>query len=189
MSTATDPYQGVESRLKLTRGVLEVFEESGDFGWLVVQTRSPLVERDIDVLSRLGARVMVSVTIETDRDEVRRAITPTSPSIDRRLETLRRLSAEGIETQAAISPCCRAMLRDWRRWSRMRHDEPSWTHLSMVMALEADGARNWEWRRSCQTRDSKGWMEGDAHLKLLEELKSRMGADRVGFSKEGFNLK
>ena len=65
MSTATDPYQGVESRVRLTRRLLEVFEQSGEFGLLVVQTRSPLVERDLDLLKRLGRRVAVS---SDDRD-------------------------------------------------------------------------------------------------------------------------
>src|SRR5262245_65940395 len=65
MSTATDPYQGVEARLKLTRGILEVFAESGDFGFLVVQTRSPLIERDIDTLRRLGSPLALSFTTHT----------------------------------------------------------------------------------------------------------------------------
>jgi DNA repair photolyase len=68
MSTATDPYQGAEARLKLTRGVLEVFAESGRFGLLVVQTRSPLIERDLDLLQTLGSSVAVSFTIY-DRDQ------------------------------------------------------------------------------------------------------------------------
>src|SRR5262245_4309590 len=104
MSTATDPYQGAESRLQLTRRLLEVFASCGDFGLLVVQTRSPLVERDTDLLTQLGPRVAVSLTIETNRDEVRRQITPTSPSIERRLTILARLTGAGIQTQAAISP-------------------------------------------------------------------------------------
>src|SRR5687767_5967753 len=104
MSTATDPYQGAESRLKLTRGLLEVFEKSGAFGFLVVQTRSPLVERDLDLLIALGDRAAVSFTIETNRDLVRRQITPKSPSIERRLQTLERLTGAGLRTQAAISP-------------------------------------------------------------------------------------
>src|SRR5262245_63026693 len=103
-STATDPYQGAEARLKLTRGILEVFAESGDFGFLVVQTRSPLIERDMDTLVRLGSRVAVSFTIETNREEVRRQITPASPSVERRLTTLERLTRAGLKTQAAISP-------------------------------------------------------------------------------------
>src|SRR5262245_13029794 len=92
MSTATDPYQGAESRLKLTRSLLEVFAKSGDFGFLVVQTRSPLIERDIPLLQQLGPHAAVSFTIETNRDEVRRQITPASPSIERRLATLEKLT-------------------------------------------------------------------------------------------------
>ncbi|MDQ3012040.1 MAG: hypothetical protein M3X11_15190 [Acidobacteriota bacterium] len=57
MSTATDPYQGAEARLNITRALLEVFAQSGEFGLLVVQTRSPLIERDIDLLVRLGSRL------------------------------------------------------------------------------------------------------------------------------------
>src|SRR5262245_13019463 len=104
MSTATDPYQGLESKLKITRRLLEVFAASGDFGFLVVQTRSPLIERDLDLLQQLGSSVAVSFTIETNRDEVRRQITPASPSIERRLRTLEKLTGAGLRTQAAISP-------------------------------------------------------------------------------------
>ncbi len=187
MSTATDPYQGLESRLRLTRQLLEVFADSGEFGWLVVQTRSPLVERDLPLLERLSSRVMVSVTIETDRDDVRRAITPTSPSIERRLQTLERLTAAGIETQAAVSPILPC--------------DP--VHLAEVIAprarravvdtlIDGDGASG---RRSkelgmgelLEALGYPDWMGGDAHLQLLSELRQRMGTERVGFSQEGFN--
>lgn len=188
MSTATDPYQGLEARLKLTRAVLDTFEQSGEFGWLVVQTRSPLVERDIDLLKRLGRRVMVSVTVETDRDDVRRAITPTSPSIDRRLECLRRLTEAGIETQAAISPILPCNVE------RFASLVASSANRAVVDTLvDGDGAGG---RRSnelgmpgiLEHAGYAGWMSSDAHLRLIEQLRIRMGEDRVGFSKDGFNL-
>jgi DNA repair photolyase len=188
MSTATDPYQGLEARLKLTRAVLDIFEQSGEFGWLVVQTRSPLVERDIDLLKRLGRRVMVSVTVETDRDDVRRAITPTSPSVDRRLECLRRLSEAGIETQAAISPLLPCNVE------RLASLVASSANRAVVDTLvDGDGAGG---RRSnelgmpgiLEHAGYAGWMSSDTHVRLLDELRIRMGADRVGFSKDGFNL-
>ncbi len=188
MSTATDPYQGLEARLQLTAKLLEVFAESGDFGWLVVQTRSPLVERDIEVLARLGRRVMVSVTVETDRDEVRRVITPTSPSIERRLETLRRLTERGIETQAAISPILPC--------DPVNFAELVSTRAKRVVVdtlIDGDGAKG---RRSRELGMAEilanagydGWMGSNMHLQLLEELRARMGDERVGFSQEGFNL-
>src|SRR5712664_955784 len=103
MSSATDPYQGLERRLGLTRAALEIFVRH-PIRRLLIQTRSPLIERDIELIATLGDRAIVSLTLETDDDEVRRAITPTSPSIERRLRTARTFRARGIFVQLAVSP-------------------------------------------------------------------------------------
>src|SRR5580700_6630584 len=67
MSSATDPYQGLERRLRIARGALEAFLEY-PIRRVLLQTRSPMVERDLDLLKQLGDRVMVSITLETDDD-------------------------------------------------------------------------------------------------------------------------
>jgi DNA repair photolyase len=103
MSSSTDPYQPVEHDEQVTRSLLEVMVENPpDF--LLLQTRSPLVRRDIDLLLQLGSRVRVSMTIETDLEQIRKHFTPGSPPIAARLETLRILKSEGIPVQAAIAP-------------------------------------------------------------------------------------
>ncbi|MDQ6597282.1 SPL family radical SAM protein [Bacillus salipaludis] len=103
MSSATDPYQPIEYKEKLTRSLLEVMTiEPPDF--LMVQTRSPLVCRDIDLLLRLEDRVRVSMTIETDLEEIRTHFTPHAPPIGARLKTLEQLKDAGIPTQATIAP-------------------------------------------------------------------------------------
>lgn len=103
MASSTDPYQPIEHRERITRSILEVMvEEPPDF--LLVQTRSALVTRDIDLLKKLGNRVRVSMTIETDRDEIRRHFAPQAPPIQGRIKALKRLSEEGIPTQAAVAP-------------------------------------------------------------------------------------
>ncbi len=188
MSTATDPYQGAESRLKLTRGLLEVFADSGEFGLLVVQTRSPLVERDANLLARLGNRVWLSLTIETNRDEVRRQITPASPSIERRLRTLQRMKLAGVRVQAAISPVLPCDAKEFAdliapRASRAVVD-------TLIHGDGADGRRSAELGMPELLR-SLGygeWLAKDAHVPLLQALRQRMGSDRVGFSQDGFNL-
>lgn len=103
MSSATDPYQGCERRLRITRRALEAFERRPPRR-LLIQTRSPLIERDTDLIAQLGDRAIASITLETDDDGVRRAITPTSPAVARRMTTMRRLRAAGIFTQMAIAP-------------------------------------------------------------------------------------
>jgi DNA repair photolyase len=189
MSTATDPYQGAEARLKITRGVLECLINSGDFGFLFVQTRSPMVERDIDLLKQLGTRVLVSLTVETNRDEVRKQITPTSASIERRLTTLERLMRAGLKTQAAISPllpCDPEVFADLiaARANRAVVDT----------LIDGDGAGG---RRSTElgmpellySLGYQGWFSRDVHVPLLNALRERMGTENVGFSQEGFNMK
>ncbi|MBB6735669.1 SPL family radical SAM protein [Cohnella zeiphila] len=103
MSSSTDPYQPAEHKERITRSLLEVMaEEPPDF--LLVQTRSPLVTRDIDLLLRLGERARVSLTVETDREDVRKRFAPAAPPIAARLNALERLREAGVPTQAAVAP-------------------------------------------------------------------------------------
>ena len=103
MSSSTDPYQPVEAKEEVTRALLEVMvSEPPDF--LLVQTRSPLVRRDVDLSRQLGERVRVSMTVETDREEIRKHFTPSAPPIQARLKTLEPLRDAGIPAQAAIAP-------------------------------------------------------------------------------------
>lgn len=103
MSSSTDPYQPVEHKERITRSLLEVMSEvQPDF--LFVQTRSPLVVRDIDLLKQLGSKTRVSMTIETDQESIRKHFTPFAPPIGGRLKALKQLKEAGIPTQATIAP-------------------------------------------------------------------------------------
>jgi DNA repair photolyase len=105
MSSATDPYQPIERKANITRRVLEeMIENPPDF--LQIQTRGPLITRDIDLLIKLKEKcdVLVSITIETDRDEIRQIFAPYAPGINLRLKALKELHDAGISTQASISP-------------------------------------------------------------------------------------
>jgi len=103
MSSSTDPYQPVEYKERVTRSMLEVMvKEPPDF--LLVQTRSPLIRRDIDLLLQLKDRVRISMTVETDLEEIRKHFTPSTPPIGARLKTLQLLAEAGVPTQATIAP-------------------------------------------------------------------------------------
>jgi hypothetical protein len=58
IGTATDPYQPAERRYRVTRGVLEVLAEQRGLSVTII-TKSPLVTRDLDLLSRINERLWV----------------------------------------------------------------------------------------------------------------------------------
>jgi len=186
MASATDPYQGLERRLRVSRSALEVFVRMPPRR-LLLQTRSPMVERDIDLLQRLGEHVIVSITVETDDDQVRRALTPTSPSVDRRLRTAELLRAAGIPVQLAIAPM---MPNDPERFAALAQRVAD--RVIVDTYFDGDGACG---RRSLalgmaeryRRLGYEGWFERGAERELLAAMKSRLGAERVLFSGEGFN--
>ena len=101
MSSATDPYQPIERRLELTRSLLPILAEKG--ARLVVQTRSPLVARDIDLLRRFD-QVCVNFSVTTDSEDVRRAFEPRNPPIPDRLEAASGVAGAGIPVAITMTP-------------------------------------------------------------------------------------
>lgn len=102
-SSATDPYQPIELKLRLTRSMLEVLLMSYPRR-LHIQTRSPHVVRDIDLLQKFGDSVRVGISIPTDSDVVRKAFEPRAPSIGRRLAAAKALREAGINTVLSVAP-------------------------------------------------------------------------------------
>ena len=106
MSTVTDAYQPLERRVEITREVLENLADR-HAPRLVVQTRSPLVTRDLDLFGQIeerGGRVQVNMTVTTDDDEVRRAFEPGCPTNAARLRAIRAVREAGIQTCITMTP-------------------------------------------------------------------------------------
>lgn len=101
MSSATDPYQPIEAKLELTREIVEVLAASG--ARLVVQTRSPLVARDIDLFSKFK-HIKINMSITTDDEEIRKRFEPGCASVGRRIEAIARLNDAGLKTSVCVSP-------------------------------------------------------------------------------------
>jgi DNA repair photolyase len=184
MSSATDPYQPAEQRLGITRSILEVFVER-PIALLVVQTRSPLVERDLELIRRLDF-AWLSMTVETDDDAVRRALTPACPSVDRRFRAMRAARARGVRVQAAVSPTLPHNLARFTMALEASADRV------VVDTFAGDGAHGARTRRRPLPRRYGelgwgDWTNEDAARRLFERLRERMGADRVGWSQDGFN--
>jgi DNA repair photolyase len=186
MSSATDPYQGIERRLRISRGALEAFVDY-PIRRVLLQTRSPMVERDLDLLKQLGKRVMVSITLETDDDTVRRAVTPTSPSVERRLKTARLMRHEGIPVQLAISPM---MPNDPDRFAALADEAADRVIVDSYFAGDGSGGRR---SRALGIGELyarlgyEGWFRPGAEDRLLDAMRKRLGAHRVLYSRDGFS--
>ncbi|MBB6051953.1 radical SAM protein [Armatimonas rosea] len=102
-SSATDPYQPLERRLGLTRACLEVLLMAAP-AHLHIQTRSPHITRDIELLQRFGESLTVGFSIPTDSDIVRKVFEPRAPSISRRLKAAKELHEAGIAVSASVAP-------------------------------------------------------------------------------------
>ncbi len=102
MSSVTDPYQPIEKELQLTRSLLQ---ELADYHQvrLVVQTRSPLVTRDIDLFQRF-ATVQVNMTITTDSERVRKVFEPLCPGNKVRLQAIQQVHEAGIPACITMTP-------------------------------------------------------------------------------------
>ncbi|MFD0676805.1 MULTISPECIES: SPL family radical SAM protein [unclassified Paenibacillus] len=184
MSSATDPYQPLEYRERLTRSLLETMaQEQPDF--LLVQTRSPLVTRDTDVLLQMKDRVRISVTVETDLESVRKAFTPGAPPIAARLRTLDKLSSAGLDVQAAVSPllpCSEQFAASLASVvNRVCLDDFFMGDGSLGKRTERLGIR-----RIYEDMGMNQWYNRNAYLHVQEQMKEHFAKDRIFISQAGF---
>jgi len=101
ISGVCDPYQPLEKKYELSKSCLEILLKHG---WPVtIQTKSPLVLRDIELL-RKSNEIEVGLTITTADENVRKIFEPNSPTIKERIETLEKLHSAGVKTFAMIAP-------------------------------------------------------------------------------------
>lgn len=179
ISSVTDPYQPVDKKLKLTRELLKELSEYHKPN-LVLQTRSPLVVRDIDLLSKIGT-VQVNMTVTTDSEDVRMAFEPTCPSNKVRLEAIREVHEQGIKTCITMTPLLpvkapRAFADDLLKTGVPRFVvQPFHAKRGRFVAGTRDDA--------LRITESYGW-SGDRYQEVVEVLKERL--PQLAEGKEGF---
>jgi DNA repair photolyase len=103
--SATDAYQPLESKYKLTRSLLNVLRESEQLPFLRISilTKSDLVLRDLDLLKTFP-QISVGFSIALTNEKARRLFEPCASPISQRLNALRILHQEGIRTFVFIGP-------------------------------------------------------------------------------------
>ncbi len=182
MSSATDPYTPIERRLGITRACLEVLAARPPAA-LIVQTRSPLVLRDLDLLARIP-RLAVSFTLTTSDERVRRLLEPDSPKFARRLATLRALKQAGLRVQAAIAPLLPGDVRELARAL-----DPLVDRVVLDDFFRGDGAGGRRSRaalRKLEAAGYSGWTQPGYAREAGEVLRETLGGARVVESRAGF---
>jgi len=110
ISSVTDPYQPLERKYKLMRGILEkLISLQPD---LCVMTKSDLITRDTDLLKRFK-KCIAGVSLSLLDDKIQKEVEPFASSLERRINALKQLKKVGIRTFIFISPIF-PKLTDWK---------------------------------------------------------------------------
>ncbi len=104
LGTNTDPYQPIEREQRITRAILEVLERTSHPVGIV--TKSALVLRDVDILSRMAARGLakVAISVTTLDRRIARAMEPRAVTPAKRLDAIRSLAEAGVPVAVMVAP-------------------------------------------------------------------------------------
>ena len=104
LGTNTDPYQWAEGRYRLMRPIWQAMIDARNPA--SVLTKSPLLLRDLDLMTELNRRTEFSAALSVPTLEERawRATEPHSPSPRARLEAVAKLTSAGIRTGVLVAP-------------------------------------------------------------------------------------
>lgn len=104
LSGNTDCYQPAERKFEITRRMLEIFYEYRHP--VAIITKNTMIERDIDILSKLAADDLVHVVLSltTLNEDLKRILEPRTASARNILRTIRSLSAAGIPVSVNAAP-------------------------------------------------------------------------------------
>jgi len=104
IGTNTDPYQPIEKERRIMREILEVLERANHP--VAIVTKSSLVTRDMDILSRMAEKglVKVAISVTTLERKLARAMEPRAATPALRLKTISDLSEAGVPTSVMVAP-------------------------------------------------------------------------------------
>ena len=151
IANSSDPYPRAEASDGLTRRCLEILAESNCK--IQIITKSNIVVRDDDLLSKVPSTV--ALTITTDDDNIAKLIEPHAPLPSQRLRAAQDLIKAGIPVSVRIDPIIPSV-----------NDQPQ----KLVAALASIGVKH----LTCSTYKAKpdNWMRlAQAMPKVAENLK------------------
>lgn len=141
--------------------------------------------RDIDLLQKLGTKVRVSMTIETDSDEIRKHFSPSAPPIASRLKALVRLREAGIATQATVAP----LLPSSPAFAQVLAETVDRVCVDDFHMGDGSGGKRTEQLGIYALHKELGmekWYEPEAYQKLVRRLHRHFSPDQIYISEAGF---
>jgi DNA repair photolyase len=175
MSPTTDVYQPVERKYRLTRQLLELLLEA-ELEWLLINTRSPLILEDLELLRAFGRRVEVGISIPTDREDLRRALDPKCPSAARRLETAQALRAAGVPVRVQVAP----MQPHTEAFPERCGAAADWVWIDFPLHFRLGFPATY------RELGIDAWLSRDTVAAAAEEWRAILGPERVGFGQGDF---
>jgi DNA repair photolyase len=193
-SPLTDPYQPAEAEQALMRDVLRALAEANAAPRVfVIQTRGPLILRDIDLLLAAQRRTMirVSFSVTTDREEVRRMFEPHCASLEDRWQTIGALRDAGIPVCATLAPLLPGNAERLLERALEATEGPVIADPFHVREVKRSGATTREAAYAiCRKQGWEEWLEPGFQQELLVRLASlatRAGRE-FGHGPAGFGI-
>ena len=189
-SPLVDPYQPAEEFQQLMPRILDLLLDLPP-KIFVIQTRGPLILRDLSTLARISERtsLRVSFSLTTNREDVRRLYEPQCATFGERLETIRRLREAGIATFAALSPLLPCDPEELAETALGVTEFDLIGDPLHVRAVKRHGAttRDAAYRVSGQ-HDFCAWLDPEFQVEVVERIQrvAQKAGRRFGTGPEGF---
>jgi DNA repair photolyase len=193
-SPSTDPYQPAEEQISLMPGLLDAVAARPPRAF-VIQTRGPLILRDIGRLRAVAARTRLRIgfSVTTDREDVRRAFEPRCASLEERWRTIAALRAEGIPVAVTIAPVlpCDPEALAARAMAMTARDAPVIADPLHTRAVKRAGATTREAALAiCVRCGWEVWLDPAFQSAVVARLKAEVTAAgrEFGYGAAGFGL-
>ncbi len=186
-SPLVDPYQPAEAEAQLMPRILEAVIRLPP-SVFCLQTRGTLILRDVALLRRV-AKVRVSFSITTDREDVRKLYEPHCATFEERLETVRALRAAGIETYATLAPLLPCDPENLARAAIEATGRDLVGDALHVRSVKPRGATTREAAfRIAQAQGHQDWLDPDFQASIIERIdqEARRAGLRFETGPQGF---
>jgi DNA repair photolyase len=190
-SPLVDPYQPAEESQRMMPRILATLV-SRPPRVFAIQTRGPMILRDLDLIRELAGRtrVRVSFSLTTNREEVRKLYEPHCATFDERLRTIEALRRAGIKTYATLAPLLPADVEVLTAAAIAATDCDLVGDPLHVRAVKRHGATTRDAaRRIAAKQGHEGWFEPEFQASVTATIKrlAKEADRRFATGPEGFS--